>query len=119
LPGEYRTARNKLFGEAFQKARLRLSEFKSLREFASANGFHAADISRIETGERPPPTANNKIGKYLRALEVSNLSERQEFRDLAAISRGEIPDDICENGIRAQLLLEAFKTIRIKVPVKE
>ena len=74
------------FGEYFRGLRARLN--MPLRQFCIANGYDPGNISRLERGLLAPPTADEKLRDYARALKIKKGSDEWiTFFDLAAVAR--------------------------------
>ncbi len=67
------TAGNKVFGQVIRKRREEKKKKDprfSLRQFAQAVGISATYLSKVETGEFPPPSAEN-IKRMAELLEIN------------------------------------------------
>jgi hypothetical protein len=70
-------------------------------------------MSKIERGVLPPPDAPEKLAEYARMLEIGEGSkEWAAFFDLAAASKGKIPDEIMENERIVRALPIMFRRLR-------
>lgn len=99
------------FGEYFRELRARLN--MPLRQFCIANGYDPGNISKLERGLLPPPTAEEKLRDYARALKVKKGSDEWiTFFDLAAVARREIPEDIMADEDLVKRLPLVFRTLR-------
>lgn len=99
------------FGEYFRELRAR--SHVPLRQFCIANGYDPGNISRLERGLLPPPTADKKLRDYARALKIKKGSDEWiTFFDLAAVARREIPDDIMADEDLVKRLPLVFRTLR-------
>lgn len=100
------------FGEFFAKLRrerLRLS----LREFCARKGLDPGNMSRLERGKAPPPRNREVLEKYARALELKKGSDDwYTFFDLAAASRGELPEDLAADEEILGRLPVLFRSLR-------
>ena len=107
------------FGEFFRGLRERRN--MPLRQFCSANGYDPGNISRLERGLLSPPTADEKLRDYARALKIKKGSDEWiTFFDLAAVARREIPEDIMADEELVKRLPLVFRTLRgQKVDEKE
>ena len=84
------------FGEMLK--RLRTEKRVTLRDYCLSNGIDPGNYSRIERGLFPPPQKTELIERYATALGVARGSDEWlELFDLAAASRGEIPQDLMDN----------------------
>ena len=67
----------------------------TVRQFAKENGFDVAYVSRLENGVTLPPRDHEKLRRIGLALGlVEGTEEWQEFLDLAAIAKSELPVDL-------------------------
>lgn len=100
------------FGEFFAKLRrerLRLS----LREFCARKGLDPGNMSRLERGRILPPHGREVLEKYARALDLKKGSDDwYTFFDLAAASRGELPEDLAANEEILGKLPVLFRSLR-------
>jgi transcriptional regulator with XRE-family HTH domain len=102
-----------MFGEYVRAKREAMG--LSLREFCDAHNFDAGNTSKMERGELPPPESDELVRRYGRALGLADDSNAMEdFRDLAAASRGKIPLDIMQRGELLKTLPRFFKTLRLR-----
>ena len=61
----------------------------------------------------PPPQDREKLKKWGKALQIEeNSPERDEFFDLAAISKGRLPEDVMDDQELAKALPLLFRTVR-------
>lgn len=93
--------------------KFRRMEIGTVREFARKNDLDAAYVSRIENGITMPPKDIKKLSKLGLALGITKDSDEwQEFMDLAAVAKNELPVDL-KNDKRAAAMLPAFyRTLR-------
>lgn len=98
---------NKRFNEMLKEQRL-LKKL-TLREFCRIGGEDPANLSRIERGLRPAPQ-DEVIERYAKVLELAG-DELRTFKDMAALSRRELPKDIPESALYEKLpaLLRAIE----------
>ena len=100
------------FHEMFKKKRM---EIGTVREFAKQAGLDVAYISRLENGVTLPPKDEDKLTKLARALELEEGSEEwQDFVDLAAVAKNELPNDLHDNERIASVLPAFYRTLRKK-----
>ncbi len=100
------------FSEFFKVHR---REYGTVRQFAKDNGFDAAYISRLENGVILPPKDQEKLTKIGLALGLKEgTDEWQEFTDLAAIAKCELPADLHDNERIASILPAFYGTLRKK-----
>ena len=100
------------FSEFFKAHRM---EHGTVRQFAKKNGFDAAYISRLENGITLPPKDQDKLAKIGVALGLKKGTDGwQEFLDLAAIAKCELPVDLHDNKRIASILPAFYRTLRKK-----
>lgn len=103
---------SRAFGRFFAKIRrehLRLS----LREFCAQKGLDPGNMSKLERGKTPPPRSRDVLEKYARALELEKGSDDWLlFFDLAAASRGELPEDFTTDEEILEKLPVLFRSLR-------
>lgn len=80
---------------------LRKARGVTLRRFCQFAAEDPANFSRIERGLRPAPS-DEVISRYASVLEL-NGRELQDFMDLGALSRREIPKSISEEVLYQKL----------------
>jgi transcriptional regulator with XRE-family HTH domain len=101
----------KLFGNYFKA--LRIKRRLTLRQFCEKFGFDAGNISKLERGLLPPPQSRGKLEQYAQALGLKKgTSTWYEFFDLAAASRGQIPEEILKDDKLVAKLPVLFRTLR-------
>jgi transcriptional regulator with XRE-family HTH domain len=101
----------KLFGNYFKG--LRIKRRMTLRQFCEKFGFDAGNISKLERGLLPPPQSREKLEQYAQALGLKKGSTTwYDFFDLAAASRGQIPEEILANDKLVAKLPVLFRTLR-------
>lgn len=99
------------FGEFLKECRIKRGE--TLRAFCKLNGFDAANMSRLERGQVPPPVSRDKLEHYAKALGLQEGTDDWfEFFDLAAAETGRIPDDILDDRELLPKLPLVFRTLR-------
>lgn len=98
------------FGEWFKRRRMKIG---TVREFAKLAGLDAAYVSRLENGIILPPRDSTKLRRLGLALGLEEGNEEwQEFLDLVAVAKNELPEDLQDNE-RAKAILPAFyRTLR-------
>ena len=100
------------FHELFKKKRM---EVGTVREFARASGLDIAYVSRLENGVTLPPKDGEKLAKLASALSITRVSDEwQEFMDLAAVAKNELPEDLCDDERVASVLPAFYRTLRKK-----
>ena len=98
------------FSQFFKQKRMGIG---TVREFAKKNGLDAAYVSRLENGITMPPKDSGKLEKLALALGISKDSfEWQEFMDLAAVAKNELPADIQGDEKVASVLPAFYRTLR-------
>jgi transcriptional regulator with XRE-family HTH domain len=101
----------KLFGNYFKG--LRIKRRMTLRQFCEKFGFDAGNISKLERGLLPPPQARGKLEQYAQALGLKKgTTTWYEFFDLAAASRGQIPEELLSDDKLVAKLPVLFRTLR-------
>lgn len=99
------------FGNFFKQRRRELG--LTLREFCRINGFDPGNISKLERGLLPPPSAKEKRLQYANALGIrEGTDDWLTFCDLATTSAGKIPQDIVSDEEVMNALPVLFRTIR-------
>ncbi len=108
--------KTKLFGDYFKE--LRIKRRLTLRQFCEKFGFDPGNISKLERGLLPPPQSREKLKQYARALGLKEGNTHwYEFFDLAAASRGRVPEEILSDEKLVAKLPVLFRTLRgEKVP---
>lgn len=99
------------FGNFFKQRRRELGF--TLREFCRINGFDPGNISKLERGLLPPPSAKEKRLQFASALRIrEGTDDWLTFCDLATTSAGKIPQDIVSDEEVMNALPVLFRTIR-------
>ncbi|CAN5288142.1 hypothetical protein BH18GEM1_BH18GEM1_02780 [soil metagenome] len=100
------------FGEFFGKVRRECLRLR-LREFCARKGLDPGNMSRLERGKTPPPRNRKVLEKYAQALELKKGSDDwYTFFDLAAASRGELPEDLAADEEILGKLPVLFRSLR-------
>lgn len=100
------------FHELFKKKRM---EIGTVREFAKKSGLDLAYISRLENGITLPPRDSKKLEKLALALGVKRKTDEwQEFMDLAAVAKNELPADLRDDARVSKVLPAFYRAIRSK-----
>lgn len=100
------------FNELFKQKRMAIG---TVRQFAKQSGLDIAYVSRLENGVTLPPKDNDKLIKLGLALGLKqNTDEWQEFMDLAAVAKNELPEDLQDNARVAAVLPAFYRTLRNK-----
>lgn len=101
----------KLFGSYFKE--MRIKRRLTLRQFCETFGFDPGNMSKLERGLLPPPQSREKLTQYAQSLGLrKGSSSWYEFFDLAAASRGKIPEEILANDKLVKKLPVLFRTLR-------
>ncbi len=99
------------FGAFFRECRTK--QGLTLRAFCRKHGLDAANISRLERGQVPPPTSRDKLEEYAAALGLERGSDDWfEFFDRAAASSGRVPADLMDDKALVAKLPLVFRTLR-------
>lgn len=105
----------KTFGQYFREKRIEKS--LTLREFCKKNNYDIGYISRLENDLFLPPEDEEKLKKLAQAIGLrEKTTDWQEFTDLVAINRGQLPKDINQNVLN---YLPAFFRKASKKKVEE
>jgi transcriptional regulator with XRE-family HTH domain len=100
------------FHELFKIKRM---EIGTVREFARESGLDLAYVSRLENGVILPPKDGEKLARLAVALEIAEGSDEwQEFMDLAAVARNELPEDLRDDERVAKVLPAFYRALRDK-----
>lgn len=100
------------FHELFKRKRM---EIGTVREFARESGLDLAYVSRLENGVILPPKDGEKLARLADALGIVEGSEEwQEFMDLAAIAKNELPEDLRDDERVAKVLPAFYRAMRDK-----
>jgi transcriptional regulator with XRE-family HTH domain len=96
---------------------LRLGKGFTLREFCKKYGHDASNWSKIERGKNLPPADDSILEQWAQQLGLEKFSsDWYTFIDLAAVARGELPNDLREDeNIVAKLPL-FYRTLRGQKP---
>lgn len=88
------------FGEYFKQKRIESRQ--TLREFCRKHKLDPGNTSKLERGRVSAPRSEERILQYADYLKIP-VSERQAFKDLAAISAGRIPKDLTDEELAKKL----------------
>lgn len=100
------------FHEMFKEKRIKIG---TVREFARKTGLDVAYVSRLENGVILPPKDSAKLAKLALALEIAKGAEEwQEFFDLAAVAKNQLPDDLRDDERIASVLPAFYRALRNK-----
>ena len=101
------------FGEFFKAKRQALG--LTLREFCLKHKLDPGNLSRLERGLLPPPQDRKLLEQHAEYLQIKTGSgDWYTFFDLAAASKGRIPDDILQDEEVVAKLPLVFRTLRGK-----
>jgi len=99
------------FGQFFK--RMRQKKGYTLRSFCLKHGLDPGNISKMERGLIPPPSAREKLEQYASFLGLkAGSNEWYDFFDLAAANTGRIPDDLMGDSQLVKKLPLVFRTLR-------
>jgi transcriptional regulator with XRE-family HTH domain len=85
----------------------------TLRAFCVLHHLDPGNHSRLERGLLPPPQDEEKLAELARILGLSpGTAKWQEFIDLAAVARGELPKDLLADEKVVEKLPLLFRTLR-------
>lgn len=92
---------------------LRKETGQTLRDFCLSNGFDPGNFSRMERGRFPPPQRSDLLEKYALALGLKRGTDGWvQFFDVAAASRGALPEDLLSDEQLLAKLPVLFRTLR-------
>jgi len=98
------------FHELFKKKRM---EIGTVREFAKQSGLDLAYVSRLENGVMLPPKDGDKLARLAAVLGIIEWSDEwQDFMDLAAVARNELPEDLHDDERVAKVLPAFYRALR-------
>ncbi len=98
---------------------LRIKKELSLREICQSVNYDASNWSKIERGLLSPPSDENVLKKWAKALGLSDSDKIQKFIDEAITAQGIIPQDIMTQKDIIARLPAFFRTLRNRKPTKE
>jgi transcriptional regulator with XRE-family HTH domain len=91
-----------------------------LREMCVKLKYDPSNYSKIERGVSPPPYDEKFYKEVAKILRIKTSSgEYEKMKDLADISKGEIPKDLLEDKNFIPLLPAFFRTFRGEKPTQE
>ena len=100
------------FHELFKQKRMKIG---TVRQFANQAGVDLAYISRLENGIILPPKDPQKLARLAKTLGMTEgTDEWQEFMDLAAVAKNELPKDLQDDERVASVLPAFYRTLRRK-----
>ena len=107
-----------LFGDFIKQ--LRAQKRIGLREFCLALEFDPSHWSKVERGLANPPKDQEVLEQIARLLDVKlGSDEWTRLTDLAALSRGRIPDDLLKDKELLASLPLVFRNLRREPPTKD
>jgi transcriptional regulator with XRE-family HTH domain len=99
------------FGAKLKECRIR--KRMTLRDCCDELGVDVSNWSKLERGVLPAPKDTDVLETWAEFLGI-NAKEKQEFFDLAALSRNQIPDDIASDERLMAKLPAFFRVVRGK-----
>lgn len=100
------------FHELFKQKRMKIG---TVRQFAKQSGLDLAYVSRLENGIVLPPKDIEKLVKLALALGIKKgTDEWQEFMDLSAVAKNELPADLRDDDRIASILPAFYRSLRGK-----
>jgi transcriptional regulator with XRE-family HTH domain len=107
-----------LFGDFIKQ--LRAKKRIGLREFCLALEFDPSHWSKVERGLANPPKDQDVLARIAQLLDVKVGSDDwTRLTDLAALSRGRIPDDLLKDKELLASLPLVFRNLRREPPTKD
>ena len=97
------------FGDKLKELRIR--KRMTLRDCCEELGVDASNWSKLERGVNPAPKDIGILEAWGYFFRISG-SEKQEFFDLASLSRKQIPDDIASDERLMEKLPAFFRVVR-------
>jgi len=97
------------FGQLIKQ--LRIAKELTLRQCCSELGVDPSNWSKMERGVTPPPKDVGILERWARFFGVSG-DKKQEFFDLAAIARSELPADMATDERMLAVLPAFFRAVR-------
>lgn len=101
------------FNNYFKHRRMELGY--TARGFAKEKGYDVGYISRLENGIIAPPAEHEKVVALAKALEIEEgTSEWEEFLDMVAVARSEVPEDLRSDEAVLKILPAFYRGARKK-----
>ena len=101
------------FNNYFKHRRMELGY--TARGFAKAKGYDVGYVSRLENGIIAPPAEHEKVVALAGALEIKKgTSEWNEFIDMVAVARNEVPEDLRSDEAIMKILPAFYRGARKK-----
>jgi len=97
------------FGELIQQ--LRSARQLTLRRCSADLGVDPSNWSKMERGVTPPPKQAGILECWANFFQLAG-DEKQEFFDLAALARGELPADVASDQRVLNALPGLFRALR-------
>lgn len=97
------------FGELVKN--LRITKRLTLRQFCTEVRMDPSNWSKIERGINPPPGDEDSLTALAEFFKLRG-DDRQQFFDLAAVARRELPADIAADEALLEKLPAFFRAIR-------
>ncbi|MCX6915451.1 MAG: helix-turn-helix transcriptional regulator [Verrucomicrobia bacterium] len=97
------------FGELIKQ--LRITKQLTLRQCCSDLGVDPSNWSKMERGVTPPPKDISLLERWAKFFGVVR-DKQQEFFDLAAIARSELPADVASDDRVLAALPAFFRAVR-------
>jgi transcriptional regulator with XRE-family HTH domain len=97
------------FGELIKQ--LRIAKQLTLRQCCSDLGVDPSNWSKMERGVTPPPNDIGILERWAKFFGVAR-DKKQEFFDLAAIARSELPPDVASDERMLAALPAFFRAVR-------
>jgi transcriptional regulator with XRE-family HTH domain len=88
------------FGDYAKDRRIAVGQ--TLRSFCRDIATDPSNWSKIERGMLPPPEDSEFLARIAAVLALSD-GQRAEFADLAAIARGQIPEDLKDEELLSKM----------------
>ena len=97
------------FGELIKQ--LRIAKQLTLRQCCADLGVDPSNWSKMERGITPPPKDLGLLERWAKFFGVA-IDKKQEFFDLAAIARSELPPDVASDQRVLAALPAFFRAVR-------
>ena len=97
------------FGEFVKQ--LRIAKQLTLRQCCADLGVDPSNWSKMERGVTPPPKDAGLLERWAKFFGVGK-DKKQEFLDLAAIARSELPPDVASDERVLAALPAFFRAVR-------
>ncbi|MGA2747316.1 MAG: helix-turn-helix transcriptional regulator [Verrucomicrobiota bacterium] len=97
------------FGELIKN--LRIEKELTLRQCCAELRVDPSNWSKMERGVTPPPKDPDELRRWAKFFGLSG-DKKQEFTDLAALARQEIPPDLASDEVVIAALPAFFRAVR-------